>query len=816
MKFHSSYFLPRGLAAIFLATGSAFAAEYYIGTTGENAGGSSFTNPLTPSAAGWKLNNAGTAVAPLAGNNYTVGGPNIGGNAVGTLLRSPTSGSVTFAGDKLTISSGARFIGKSNNNTGGVGTTLTINNLVLNGGLFDQADANNGAILTIAGNINVTATTSLGALSNETLSITSTITGSSNLVIDGTANGNADTGLVRFTGTSSAYTGSITITSSTATVPVAPTLQIGNNGTTGSFSGSTNIINNGALRFNRTNTITQGTDFGLISGTGSVTQTGTGNVILNAANTFTGQVSIFTGGSITASSLNSVIGGTASSSLGAPTTVEKGTIVLGGNGAAGTLIYNGGGETTDRAISLRAFSAGSNGVIDQSGTTGLLKFTGGITNTSGAAHVITLQGSTGGTGEISGAITDGAGLALTKAGTGTWTLSNGGSTFTGNILVSNGTLKAATTNVNSSNPTAGILGNTTVARSITVSSGATLEFAIGNVLATGAYNPANVTLNLNGGTLRSTAGDTNTLGVVNLNGGTITATTGTANASYQSYVLNQTVTATGTTQSVISTTAGGNNGYHLGVGTNKTVTFDVDPGATGASLLVSAPLIGGSGTAGGAAGSGIIKTGGGTMTLSGANTYTGKTTISGGSLALASTASIANSSEISINGGNFNVSAVSGFSLGSGQSLTGSGGSVTGAITVNGTLAIGNSPGTMTFNNDLTFGSGAVSNFEFTNIALGINSFDLAQGGVGTQAVTFGGTLNLLFSGGTYANGGSVQIFNFDTYGGTFSTVNFSGLDVGQSAVFDTATGYVTVVPEPSAALLGGLGMVILLRRRRA
>jgi len=205
----------------------------------------------------------------------------------------------------------------------------------------------------------------------------------------------------------------------------------------------------------------------------------------------------------------------------------------------------------------------------------------------------------------------------------------------------------------------------------------------------------------------------------------------------------------------------------------------------------------------------------GTLTLGAASTYTGKTTVTGGTLALGTNGSIANSSEIALNGGNFNVSAVTGFSTGASQLLTGNGGSITGNITVNGTMAIGNSPGTMTFNNDLTLGAASISNFEFTVGSFTLGSFDLALGGDGIQGVTFGGTLNLLFdSGETYANG-SVKIFDFENYSSDFTTVSFSGLGVGQTATFDASTGFVTVVPEPQAALLGSLGVLALLRRRR-
>lgn len=213
---------------------------------------------------------------------------------------------------------------------------------------------------------------------------------------------------------------------------------------------------------------------------------------------------------------------------------------------------------------------------------------------------------------------------------------------------------------------------------------------------------------------------------------------------------------------------------------------------------------------------GIAKSGAGTLTLNGVNTYSGLTTVSAGSLKIGSTGSIANSSGVALNGGNFNVSTVTGgYALGALQTLSGSG-SVTGDLTVNGTLAIGASPGTITFNDDLTLGGGSVSNFEFTVGAFTAGSFDLALSGTGIQTVNFGGILNLFFdSGETYLDNSSVKIFDFESYSGSFTSVTYAGLGAGQSASFDSSTGIVTVIPEPGAAALGGLGFLMLLRRRR-
>ena len=92
--------------------------------------------------------------------------------------------------------------------------------------------------------------------------------------------------------------------------------------------------------------------------------------------------------------------------------------------------------------------------------------------------------------------------------------------------------------------------------------------------------------------------------------------------------------------------------------------------------------------------------------------------------------------------------------------------------------------------------------------------------GGGAESIAFGGTLNLNFSGGSYSNNSTFKIFNFnaDSYSGNFSTVNFSGLGDGQSATFNPTDGTITVVPEPRAWLLMGIGVWFMLwngRRRR-
>ena len=176
---------------------------------------------------------------------------------------------------------------------------------------------------------------------------------------------------------------------------------------------------------------------------------GSGALRLSGNNTYTGQT-ILESGSLSVASLNCFTEGkrTPSSSLGAPTDIESGEIVIGeeGQDGDGALIYTGAGESTDRVINL----AGKNATVtfEQSGT-GLLKFTSPLLISGyGANKTIALTGSSTGTGEFAAAITDPhfrdgkAITAIDKSGTGTWTLS-GANAFTGPVTIHGGTLAIA-------------------------------------------------------------------------------------------------------------------------------------------------------------------------------------------------------------------------------------------------------------------------------------------------------------------------------------------------------------------------------------
>jgi len=224
------------------------------------------------------------------------------------------------------------------------GTLTVINGLMLMG---DTAIGPEGG--TLAGDI------SSGVAGTVTLTM-----GATSSTGNATINGIISDGLGSIALTKTAA-GTVTLTAANTytglTTVSAGTLAIGNGGTTGALSPLSAITNDGTLRFNRSDTVTQGTDFAsVISGLGQVTQAGTGTVVLSSANTYAGATTI-TGGTLIASTI--VDGGP--SSLGGGT-----AITLSGPAANNaTLKYTGGSVTITRAVT----------VTNTTGNTGTLEIT---------------------------------------------------------------------------------------------------------------------------------------------------------------------------------------------------------------------------------------------------------------------------------------------------------------------------------------------------------------------------------------------------------------------------------------------------------
>jgi autotransporter-associated beta strand protein len=162
----------------------------------------------------------------------------------------------------------------------------------------------------------------------------------------------------------------------------------------------------------------------------------------------------------------------------------------------------------------------------------------------------------------------------------------------------------------------------------------------------------------------------------------------------------------------------------------------------------------------------VVKQNTNTVALNGNNTFTGSVQITNGVLQLGTSGSIGGAPTIQLSGGAvLDVAAVSGFAVGSLQTLAGVG-SVSGDVTVNGTLSPG-PLGTLNFANRLTLAGTAIMEINRTNAPNG----DL----ISAATLTFGGTLTVTNIGGALQTGDSFQLFS-GTISGAFAATNLPAL----------------------------------------
>lgn len=407
------------------------------------------------------------------------------------------------------------------------------------------------------------------------------------------------------------------------------------------------------------------------------------------------------------------------------------------NTRAGGTLWLAGNVNTPNALTLSGF-----GAMNAAGTSfGALRMDGASTASGTVAidKIARIEVVTAATvGTISGVIS-GAEGSIEKTGPGILLLSNLANTFGGDIVVNAGTLRANGL-VGTASPR-GNLGNNSGSRTITVNTGATLDWVSNNIfLGSGGSASSLPRIVINGGTMQSSR--FNVVGHVTLNGGVLTqnaSDTGT----YQGYQLTGNITVIGSAASTISSSNAKMN-HLLGGGTNSISVADVTA-SSAVDLTINTGFADGSGDYPGVGN--LVKIGTGTLLITGNSTYTGTTSLTGT------------------------------VQLGNG----GAGGSLgTGAITNNGAIIVNrDTSATMTF--AAISGSGTYTQDNGSVIMNAVNSFP-------GPTVINAGTLQLNGGGGngglrgtvTINSGATLRSNNTDTLGYTAGTkVNVLNINGG-------------------------------------
>ena len=536
---------------------------YTVNSVTFNSGASSYTiggstltltgGGVTNNSANVQTLNAPVAISTTPNINAASGNITLGGAVSGT-------GGITKVGGGTNILSG-------NNNYSGVTAINTgkiniqhVNALGATGAGNDTTVAN-GATLQLQGGFSFAA---------EPLSLASG--SSASVILQNVSGDNTWNGTIGTSGSGA----TVRISSDSGTLTLADTVTGNSASTQVVLQGNGNILVNGK-----------------ITGTSPVTSgsTGTGTRTLsNTANDFSGKVTA-TGGNLSFNSIKNVGGG--ASALGAPADATAGTIAIGGLAITGSLTYTGTGDTSDRVLNLLGTTGGA--TIDQSGASGLLKFTANLTAPGNAIadvrKTLTLQGSTAGTGEMAGIIPDStAGVSgqtatsLTKSGSGTWTLSVV-NTYSGNTTISAGKLALTGSGSIANSPVISIATSATFDVSGITPSGYTLTgsspvqtLAGSSTNGTATVNATGKPLTLASGSLLSfqadgtggTVGKISVTGDLNLNANAVTVNvTGAALVFGTNRLLDCTGTLTGSANSTATIT-----GTALSSGYTATVVTD--------------------------------------------------------------------------------------------------------------------------------------------------------------------------------------------------------------------------------------------------
>ena len=588
---------------------------------------------------------------------------------------------------------------------------------------------------------------------------------------------------------------------------------------TGSLSGTVDLAANSSISVDSGAQLTLS---GLVYGTGRLTKTSLGTLVLTGTNTYSGG-----------------------------TTISAGTLQLGAGGATGSIE----GNVTNNAT--LAFNRS-----DDLTYANVISGTGAVTKS--ANNTLTFTGNntySGGTTISAGTLKAGSATAL---GTGAISVSNGAALdLNGQTMTSTGVLTLRGTGIdstgallNSGSTAATYAGALALGANSSIMSGSTITSTI-SLTNTGALAGGGFTLTLgapglvsadnhlysiidnttakiikNGSFFWTFHGNNTYSGGTDINAGTIRAGSATALGSGAITVASggsldlrgQTMTSTGTLS------LNGSGFANLGALRNSNATAATYAGPlvltgnanviaqTGAIQLTHTGTITGATfglTLGGAQGGSIAaiigtttgsltKQDGGTWTLSGANTYTGGTTISAGTLKLGS-ATAAGTGAIGVGiGGALDLN---------GQTLTSTGaltlnstGVANGGALLNSSSSAGTYAGAVTLASDSSYGGTGAITFGSTVNSVSSAAYALSSTSAGNlmfnAAVGASYALSSLSTGtGTTTLGANVTTVGAQTYGGPVVIKNSSGVTLANTNSAITFGATVNSISATSYAL---------------
>ncbi|HVE44129.1 MAG TPA: autotransporter-associated beta strand repeat-containing protein, partial [Gammaproteobacteria bacterium] len=777
-----------------LETTATFTLNANRGVTLSAGGGTFLVDPATTltyggiAASTGTLTKSGTGTLTLGGVNTYSGATIINAgilsiaadSGLGTAPGSATPGQLTFNGGSLQTT--ASFTLNANRGTAlsagggtfsiGGGTTLTYNGIVAGTGTLTKSvtgalilggvNTYSGATIINAGSLSIAADSGLG-----------------------TAPGSATPGQLTFNGGTLQTTASFTLNA--------------NRGIALSAGGGSFLVNN-------TTTLTYN---GIIAGTGTLTTTGPGTLILGGVNTYSGATILNAGIlSIAADSALGTAPGTPTAgqlTFNAGTLESTATFTLNTNRST-TLSAGGGTFLVDPATTLTYGGViSSTGALTKSGTgtlilSGANSYSGNTTISSG---VIELQ--------LSGTVGNGVGGVNISSGT-ALNLNLTGASLA-NAMVINGT------GISNGGALRNITGSNQLTGNITISGGAarinsdagTLTLAStvsgiigppGSALTIGGSGNTTITTNgiktSTGGTLIKDGSGTLTINAAGDYTGSTTINAGVLaidadnrlGAAPGSPTAGQLTFNGGTLETTATFTLNANRGVTLSAGGG---TFLVDPATT----LTYNGIIASTGT--------LTKSGTGTLILGGANTYSGATILNAGVLAIDTDSRLGTApgsptaGQLTFNGGTLETTTTFTLNANRGITLSAGGGTLlvdpATTLTYNGIIA---STGTLTKSGTGTLILGGANTYSGATILnAGVLAIDSdARLGTAPGVAT---PDSLIFNGGTLETTATFTLnanrgITLASILGTFlvdpaTTLTYSGIIAGTGALAKSGTG---------------------------